>query len=510
MEAALGCASWMPAGLAGILAGACLTLLAGGCTSTSSADTGAWGSALPVPGVRTGGEPGGSAVWCSSPGNCTLAYVPSVVSPPGGWQAFRGWKAFARNGADGTWGAPALIPGLTSQTVMGLQLSCAGPGGCVVATTSGDNANRFKVLVASQRHGVWQKAMQIPGLAALSGGNSAVSVLSCSRAGWCELAGSYWPRGQNSGAWQPFVASEHDGVWSGARAVPGPGPPSQRSTGTITSLSCDPAGTCTAGGSYAAGDAQQVRPFLVTADHGVWGPARPVAGIAALPDADPGGYGVISAVSCASARNCAAAGSYTDRGGRERLFAVTEKGGTWAQAQSVPGMAATLSVQSHVTIAGLSCPAPGQCAIAGLFGTYDATGSSGQQFSATVAFVVSQVNGSWQAVREVRGPAAMKSGSLVYLTALSCGSPGNCAVGGYTVLPVRYAANHAFVVRETDGNWGVTQQVPGLTALGTASEVDFLDCGRTTATGSRCAAVGAYYPGPGSRYQWRMFEADSR
>ncbi len=500
------------AGLAGVLAGACLTLLAQGCTSPSGMDTGAWGSALRIPGVRTGADAVGNAVWCSSPGNCTLAYVPSVVSPPGGWLAFRGWKAFARRETDGTWGPPALIPGLTSQTAMGLQLSCAGPGDCVVATTSGDNADRFTVLVASERHGVWHKALQIPELAALSGGNSAVNVLSCSRAGWCELAGSYWPRGsQIPNASRPFVASEHDGVWSGARAAPRPEPLSQGSTGWITSLSCDPAATCTAGGSYRDRVPQHVRPFVVTVVHGVWSPARPVAGMAVLGDADPGGYGAISAVSCASPGNCAAAGSYGDRDGRERLFVVTEKDGKWGQARNLPGKVATLSTQSGVTIAGLSCPAPGQCAIAGLYGTDDASGLSGQQFSATVAFVASQVNGSWQAPREVRGPAALKSGNLVYLTALSCGSPGNCAAGGYTVLPVRYAANHAFVVRETDGNWGVAQRVPGLTALGSAaSSTDFVYCGRTAATSSRCAAIGAYFPRTGSPDQWRMFAAESR
>jgi hypothetical protein len=97
----------------------------------------------------------------------------------------------------------------------------------------------------------------------------------------------------------------------------------------------------------------------------------------------------------------------------------------------------------------------------------------------------------------------------VEITALSCGSPGNCVAGGsYTYERVIQGGDtvypQAFVMTETGGVWGPMEEAPGLRALGPQdSEIAFTSCpattgdhGRTTgpAHGSHlgCTAIGDY------------------
>jgi len=48
---------------------------------------------------------------------------------------------------------------------------------------------------------------------------------------------------------------------------------------------------------------------------------------------------VVRSVSCGSAGNCAAGGSYRDRNGHGQGFVVSEKNGLWSRAIKVPGLA---------------------------------------------------------------------------------------------------------------------------------------------------------------------------
>ena len=105
------------------------------------------------------------------------------------------------------------------------------------------------------------------------------------------------------------------------------------------SVDCPSAGNCSAGGPYAPGSNNHSagrEAFLVSEKHGVWGQARKIAGLAKLntgggdggPDA---GFGQIS---CSSAGNCLAAGSYDGKKGTEP-FTVTEQHGTWGPARRI-------------------------------------------------------------------------------------------------------------------------------------------------------------------------------
>ncbi len=94
----------------------------------------------------------------------------------------------------------------------------------------------------------------------------------------------------------------------------------------------------------------------------------------------------------------------------------------------------------------------GNCAAAG---TYVTNGHGNQ------AFVVGQVNGTWRKAIQVPGTAALNTGGYATVTSVSCPSAGNCSAGGY----YDGGGGLAFVVSQVNGTWGKAVQVPG-TATG--------------------------------------------
>ena len=69
---------------------------------------------------------------------------------------------------------------------------------------------------------------------------------------------------------------------------------------------------------------------------GTWGKAKEVPGTVTL---NSGGFAQLNSVSCASAGNCSAGGTYEDSSGHFQAFVVSQVGGTWGKAKEVPGTA---------------------------------------------------------------------------------------------------------------------------------------------------------------------------
>jgi hypothetical protein len=90
----------------------------------------------------------------------------------------------------------------------------------------------------------------------------------------------------------------------------------------VTSVSCGSAGSCVAGGSYRDGR-HHTQVFVASENNGVWHRAIYVRGLPAL---NAGGNASARQVSCNSAGNCAAGGTYTDRSGHHQGFVVTQAG----------------------------------------------------------------------------------------------------------------------------------------------------------------------------------------
>jgi hypothetical protein len=281
------------------------------------------------------------------------------------------------------------------------------------------------------------------------------------------------------------------------------------------------------------------------ADSSAWGKAIAVPGLAAL---NVGGSADVLAVSCPATGECAASGYYTNGSDNQQGFVVNETGGTWGRAIAVPGLAALGPSSSADTI---SCSSAGNCAAGGYY--TDATGTTG--FGQ--AFVVNEVNGTWQHAIEVPGSGQLNPSARANVNAVSCAPSvsGNCSAGGF-VGPPRYVepvvasetsgrwgrvkipagvqagggsivsvscpaagactavgtegtgVQTAFYVTEHSGAWGPARPVPGVSALDAAggAQADAVSC----ATAASCAITGTYYSGGEDSGTPQAFVADQQ
>ncbi|HUD39422.1 MAG TPA: Ig-like domain-containing protein, partial [Streptosporangiaceae bacterium] len=95
----------------------------------------------------------------------------------------------------------------------------------------------------------------------------------------------------------------------------------------------------------------------------------------------------------------------------------------------------------------------------------------------------------WSDAEEMPGIASLNLGDYAEVTSLSCGSAGNCTVGGYySSVSGEADFNHAaFVDDETDGTWQPAQQVRGTAVTPPNAQVSSVSC----VSASYCAASGS-------------------
>jgi hypothetical protein len=335
---------------------------------------GTWGKAEQVPGIaalNTYGDAQIESVSCASAGNCSA----------GGYytNGARRSQAFVVSQVDGTWGTAEQVPGTTTRKTVGFaavsSLSCASAGNCsaVGEYTHGSDVKFEKTFVVSQAGGTWGKAEQVPGLAALNTyGGAGVDSVSCASAGTCSAGGSYT---DSSGHSQAFVVSQAGGIWGKAEQVPGLAALNKRGYAGVGSVSCASAGNCSAGGYYhLLLNGTHSQAFVVSQAGGTWGKAEQVPGIATL---NKGGNAQVNSVSCGSAGTCSAGGYYQDSSGVTQAFVVSQTGGTWGNAEQVPGTA-TLNKGAGAGVGSVSCAPAGTCSAVGEYTA--STGHSRQVF----------------------------------------------------------------------------------------------------------------------------------
>src|SRR6266568_505389 len=331
----------------------------------------------------------------------------------------------------GGWDKAIEVPGIAALNKGGaaaiLSVSCAAAGGCA----AGGQYRAFgheQAFVVSEAGGRWRRAIEVPGTAALNkGGDAAIDSVSCAAAGSCAAGGFYI---DGSGHTQAFVVSEAGGRWRTAIKVPGTAALNTGEVAQVRSVSCAAAGSCAAGGFYRVGPNRE-QAFVVSEAGGRWRTAIKVPGTAAV---NTGGVAEVRSVSCAAAGGCAAGGDYLDGSGHAQAFVVTEAGGRWRTAIEVPGTAA-LNTGGNAAIESVSCAAAGSCAAGGFY----RDGSGHQQ-----AFVVSEADGRWRTAIEVPGTAALNTGGDAAINSVSCAAPHGCAAGGHYKDGSRH--HQAFVV----------------------------------------------------------------
>jgi hypothetical protein len=336
----------------------------------------------------------------------------------------------------------------------------------IVFTGAGSAAAGAHEVPASA--GGWGKAIEVPGTAKLNVGGSAITEsVSCPSAGNCAAAGIYTDGTHHV---LPFVVSERNGRWRRAIEVPGfatLGAGAAQEYADVHSVSCASAGNCAAGGSYTDSHGA-MQAFVVSERNGRWRNAIEVPGTVTPPLANGGAE--VDAISCPVAGDCEAAGTYFARGTvNEQAFVVSQRGGRWGSAIEVPGVA-QLGAYAGSGASSLSCPSAGNCAAGGLTGSA-VTGTG-------IPFVVREHSGTWANAVEVRGTSADSQ-----VSALSCPRAGDCAAS--VGAPDSYLG--AFVVSQHDGRWGRAIEIPGIAALNHGYDsVGSLSCpavGYCTATG---------------------------
>jgi len=450
---------------------------AGAAAQTHTAASG-WGTAQPVPGLaalNTGHDAVVNLMSCTSAGNCGAAGFYSTSSAQ---------EPFVVSETNGTWGKAEEIPGIAAldrgQGSGVSELSCTSAGNCSAVGDYSTPATGLHAFVADETNGTWGKAEDVPGIAALNQGkNASTDSVSCASAGNCSAGGSYEDGSFHD---QAFVVDETNGSWGTAQEVPGTGALNVGGHGDVDSVSCASAGDCSAVGIYGnVPHSNRQQPFVVDETNGTWGTAQKVPGATKL---DKGRDAGLGSLSCTSAGNCGAGGSYSTSHGQQ-AFVVSETNGTWGKAEEVPGFAA-LSKSGQAGINSLSCASAGNCSAGGI---YDGTQST------LKAFVVTEKNGTWGKPEQVPGIAALDKGGVASINSVSCGATGNCSAGG--TYKDTASTFQAFVVDETNGTWGKAKEVPGSAALnkGGRAAIGSLSC---TSAG-HCSAGGWYTAGSGQQ-----------
>jgi hypothetical protein len=383
--------------------------------------------------------------------------------------------------ASGTWGKAEELPGITALSAgnggQSDTMACASAGNCSGGGFYQDSTGQ-QGFVVDERDGTWGSAEQVPGLEALNtAGNASLGSVACASAGDCSAGGTYSTAATDG--LQGFVVSEKNGVWGKAKELPGLGALNTGGEANLVGVSCASAGNCALGGAYYTVGGQ-FEAFVATEKNGTWGSAREVPGTAQL---NVGGSAGVMSLSCASAGNCSAGGTYTDGSGQSRAFVVEETKGTWGHATQVPGLAALNKGGAYVS--SVSCSSAGNC---GAVGNY--TDSSGGQM-----FVVNETGGTWGDAEEIPGTAGLNMGDG-FASGVSCGSTGNCGATGWYGLANGDSA--AFVVSESGGIWGDAEPVPGLAAFAPdGSNGEIVSC----ASANHCSASGiASSPGTSDPY----------
>jgi hypothetical protein len=354
-------------------------------TAAAFAGTTDWGTAIEVPGTAALniGDAKVTAVSCASAGNCAA----------GGY--YNSSRVFVVNETNGVWRSASAVAVPHSGYLNAI--SCATAGSCAAGGSYTGNHGHLQAFVVTESHGVWGKAIAVPGLTRLnSGGLAVMYAISCARAGFCAAGGTY---DDGSAGGQAWVANEERGVWRKAIEVPGSAALNFGAHAELRSISCATANSCAAGGIYfGKGAGPNPKGFVVNEKKGVWGKAITVTGSRAFNHSSsawvntiscatarscaaggPGFVvsekrsvwrkavnvpGLVNSISCAKAGSCTAGGSYTDGSGNGQGFVMSEQNGIWHKRFEVPGSAA-LNLGGEGWVSSISCGTAGSCAAAG-------------------------------------------------------------------------------------------------------------------------------------------------
>jgi hypothetical protein len=386
---------------------------------------GKWGLAQEVPGtakLNAGGGAQVTMVSCPPRGGCSAG---------GYYHDRRGnQQAFVVSQVRGRWQAAVEVPGSGKLNVGGLAqvgtLSCSSAGNCGAGgyyqtyNPPGTGDNSYQAFVVSEINGRWSKAEAVPGIEKINPApyeNGRTVSVACAATGSCAAGGFWWgipcapataicPLG--------FVSSEVKGRW---RTLAQP-----KNGGPVQAISCWRAGDCLAVGSTDTNgnnNPPDYIPFAETERNGIWTSAR-------LFRAETGG--IINSLSCPSANYCAMAGTfgYDESGDPQGAMVLRELDGRWSKAFELAGPAGPSAGEPGGPISAISCATERNCGAGGS----DVTGQDVNGNFLYGAYVAGELNGKWAPSEVPPGLAALALGGTSGTGSVSCAAASTCSAGG--------------------------------------------------------------------------------
>jgi hypothetical protein len=338
----------------------------------------------------------------------------------------------------------------------------------------------------------WRATEAVLPANAVTGENRDVNIesVSCASAGNCSAVGNYIAVSDVCGHCdeEGLLLTEKAGRWRAGVEATVPAKAGARQVGVwLSSVSCASAGNCTAVGFYtdvyADGTGGDDEGLLLTEKAGKWAPG--VA--AALPANSASRPGVVlNSVSCASAGNCTAVGSYANTSGGSAGLLLTETAGRWRT--GVAPLPRDAAAPARVVLSSVSCASAGNCSAVGYY-------NGG--FKGGEGLLLTKKAGRWLRGVEAAMPKNAREDKPVSLTSVSCASAGNCsAVGTYNnnVSSRDLTIHKGVLLTEKAGKWqaGVKAALPANSAGGEA-DLNSVSC----ASAGNCVAVGDYGTGRG-------------
>ena len=261
-----------------------------------------------------------SSVSCASTGNCTAA---------GRFKDLAGnFQAFTQTSTGGTWAQakPATYAaGIQNAAPYAYfnSVSCASTGTCTAAGAFKDQGGNTQAFTQSSTGGTWGNA--VPATFATDIQNAAPNAyfnsVSCTPAGYCTAAGGFKDQGGNT---QAFTQTSTGGTWG--NAVPTTFATDVQYAAPnayFNSVSCAPASYCTAAGIF-KDHAGYFQAFTQTSTGGTWGNAVPATFATDIQSTTPSAY--FKSVSCTPAGYCTAAGRFKDHDENKQAFTQTSTG----------------------------------------------------------------------------------------------------------------------------------------------------------------------------------------
>ena len=242
-------------------------------------------------------------------------------------------------------------------------VSCGSAGECSAVGDYLDNASRRQGLLLTESGGFWDLG-ETPTLPAGTATNPSVGLrsVSCSSVGNCGAVGTYEDSMNHI---QGLLLSETAGVWaSGVEATLPPDAGSLFSV-NLRSVSCASTGNCSAVGNYLDSSSHR-QGLLISETGGTWGsgvePLLPAGAATGTNNPEV----ILDSVSCASAGNCSAVGDYRDNSHFDLGLLLADIAGHWG-----PGLEAIMppdaATNPAATLSSVSCPTAADCGAVGSY-----------------------------------------------------------------------------------------------------------------------------------------------